>query len=816
MGMLGITSFLNPEAYYLLIPAAAILAAIIMFNFVSNEIGNRKERGSTRIMILISKMIILTLLITALAHPYGEVTMTSQGDPKIVLLVDNSSSMKLLETRFVESLKARFEGEFPVVLKYIGSEKESAIGEEILNYLEKDTNILLISDGQSNSGASLDEVALLAANLNSTISAVSLSERNSEIGVYITGSDSSVKGVNNTYVVHLINPKDEKANLRVLIDNEEIINQEVKGDYYSFQKSFDEGTHKIVAEVSSLSDFFLENNRFYKTVSVVKKPRILLVQDSYDPVEQIFNGLYEVTKSDRIPDNLDEYYAIILNDMPGSVKGTENLADYLIDKEGGYYGNGLFVIGGFDSFDRGGYKGSVLESYLPVTVGKAAKKRGSSNIAIAIDFSGTTGTRWYCPNPPEVGCRKGEWVEEKSDVQEVNKALASSIIKSLGPDNTVGVSIFSSQSGTVQELAPLFMIKEELLDKIARIQQPPGQSFFNIGLTGAYLLLKDHVGSNNIILITDGQTGSDEIKKTTIDTAKTLSERGVKVYVVGTGRSVNDAFLKDIAYNGRGVYFPADKSNNLKILFGEAAESKFGEVFDLFILNPYHFITQGLALDASLYGFNQVIPKSNAITLVTTQHGEPAVTVWNYGLGRVATLNVFSGNNNLGELMNSRNSVLLTRITNWVIGDPQRKEDYYVTISDARVNKPTDVIIKSVKYPDTEGITLTKIGENQYKTIVTPEETGFSSIIGKEYAINYEEEFQNVGMNSKMEAIVGMSGGKLFEPKDVDEMIDFVKSVSKKTRRERTTIVWPFLIAAACVFLIELLYRKIREYRLNG
>ena len=236
---------------------------------------------------------------------------------------------------------------------------------------------------------------------------------------------------------------------------------------------------------------------------------------------------------------------------------------------------------------------------------------------------------------------------------------------------------------------------------------------FFIGLSGAYGLLKDHIGTNNIIFITDGMTGSNSIRQQTLDTARTINARGVKVYVVGTGKKVDEAFLKSVAYNGGGIYFPASQENRLKILFGEPEDSKFGELFDLFMLNPYHFITQDLDLDASLYGFNQVIPKSSAQLLVTTQHGEPAVTVWNYGLGRVGTLNVFSGNNNLGDLLNKRNSILLTRITNWVIGDPQRKEPYYVVISDSRINNPVNVIVKSQKYPSAEGLSFSRVGDNQ-------------------------------------------------------------------------------------------------------
>ena len=808
-----ISNILRPQALFLLIPIMVLFLILLFKDFVTDVWGDKKEKRKFRIIMLITRTLIFVLLVIALAKPFGEVTTTTPGNPKLTILIDNTSSMSVMDTSFIPALKQELEREIPVSIKIMSSGIRSAIGDDMLNFVEKDSNILVITDGNVNDGTELGDVALLAANLNSTVSAIQLGNAKNEVGVYIEGPETATAGVNNTFTARIINLGSQRPNIKISIDNEIIINEQSGKDIYVFQREFSEGDHRIIAEVSSGKDYFSQNNQFYKTVSVVKKPKILYISNAADSVEQIFNQLYDVTKQAYIPDNVNDYYAVIINDMPAGIQGVDRLADYLVDKQGGYYGNGLFVIGGFDSFDRGDYKGSLLETYLPVTVGKAARKRGSSNIVLTIDFSGTTGTRYNLYYDEQGNLHKEE---EKSDIQDINKALAASVIKSLGPDNTVGVTIFSTKSAVVQELQLLFKSKEELIDKISRIQQPAGQSYFHIGLSGAYALLKDNIGSNNIIMITDGQTGNPSIRQETLNVAKTINARGVKVYVVGTGRNVDEAFLKAVAANGGGIYFPASQQNNLRILFGEPEDSKFGELFDLFILNPYHFITQGLTLDVNLYGFNQVIPKSSSQLLVTTQHGEPAVTVWNYGLGRVATLNVFSGNNNLGDLLNQKNSILLTRITNWAIGDPQRKEPYYVIIPDSRINTPSDVIVKSEKYPVAESISFTRTGENQYMADFIPSQLGFGQILGKSFSVNYEKEYQSLGMNSMLEEVVAMSGGKFFKPTDAKEIVSFIRSVSKRTRSEKTTIVWPFILAAAIIFLIEIALRKVREKRLNA
>jgi hypothetical protein len=851
-----VSNLLEPKMLLLLIPLVFIFGFFIFKAVVQEDPLDRKERKKFRRIIFATRTIILVLLVIALAKPYGEITTTTPGNPRITILVDNSTSMEILDTSFYPGLKAELENNFPVNVKYIGRQTDSNLGDEILGYLEKDTNLLVITDGNSNTGTTLEEVSLLAANLNSTISAINLQPKYDEVAVHITGVDSSVEGINNTYLVRVVNPRKTSAVVRVLVDNIEVYNGPSDKGTYPFELSFDEGDHTIIAEVFASADHFPNNNRFYKAVSTVKKPKILLVQNTPDPVEKIFNDLYDVTKTNTIPDNVNDYYAVIINDMPANIQGIEKLADYLVDKQGNYYGNGLVVIGGFDSFDRGNYKGSILESYLPVTVGKAATKRGSSNIAIAVDLSSSSasGTERTVVNTSDCrtervqgGYEEGyEWknvtycreeIIEKtvtSDQNAINKALAASVINSLGPDNQVGAVIYATKFGIIQDLSPLFQTKHDLLDKVSRAEFPKAydsinNEYYNVqltedlsqGLNGAYSLLKDNTGSQNIILISNGGSNvklfDNSAQKRAIDTAKTLNSLGVKVYVVGTGRdasNTNEALLKDIAYNGGGIYFPADRSNNLKILFGDE-NTEFGEVFDLYILNQYHYITQGIDLNVNLYGFNQVIPKSSALLLATTQHGEPAITAWNYALGRVVTLNVFSGNNNLGDLMSGKNSIILTRMVNWAIGDPQRKEPYYVVVEDARIGSEVEVIIKSDKYPNVEGLSLTKIGEDQYRATLQAGEAGFNQAIGKIYAVNYEEEYEDLGMNPNMESITRISSGRLFEPEDTREMADFIKSVSKRTRIEKTTIVWPFIIAAVILFLIEIILRRIREYKLN-
>ena len=54
------------------------------------------------------------------------------------------------------------------------------------------------------------------------------------------------------------------------------------------------------------------------------------------------------------------------------------------------------------------------------------------------------------------------------------------------------------------------------------------------------------------------------------------------------------------------------------------------------MVNKNHYITADLDLNATITGFNDVTPKPGSQRLVAMADGKPVLTVWRYGLGRVA------------------------------------------------------------------------------------------------------------------------------------------------------------------------------------
>src|SRR3989338_4981244 len=124
---------------------------------------------------------------------------------------------------------------------------------------------------------------------------------------------------------------------------------------------------------------------------------------------ELLTQVYDVDLTSSLAGvDMNKYYAAVINDIPiaeieGSVsegnknnanneddrKNVDKLIEFVTD------GNGLMVVGGDNSFDKGGYKGSLFESILPVQVGIGEKAKGEDfNVIFLVDLSGTAGLKF--------------------------------------------------------------------------------------------------------------------------------------------------------------------------------------------------------------------------------------------------------------------------------------------------------------------------------------------------------------------------------------------------------------------------------------
>ena len=787
----------------------AIIPILLFLFWLSRKtfvkFGNRLELESyikskrfDRKIILALRSASVLLLMIAIASPFVLESKTVPGDPQLTILVDNSSSMALYSSSAATELYKKLEGAVRVNMRTIANGEHSAIGNGILNNIEGEDSVLVISDGVNNEGKLLGDIMLFAASINSSVSTLKMEPIRNDVGILIEGPPELIRDTEGDFIVRVtVVGKNIPYKIQVIEDESNLVLEDEGASSKSFaiSRKYGQGEyHKLTAKLLEVgtNDYFTNNNAYYKSIKVVPRPKVLYVTEKPSPLSNELDKIYEIDTAASVPSDLLDYMAIIFNDIRGSkiLPHMDTLSDYVSN------GNGLLFIGGENSFERGGYKGTLLETLLPVKIGASEEQNKSDiNIVIVIDISHGT-----------------------EDYVAVEKALALSVIDSLSEKNNVGAVAFNTQAYQIAEIKTLKEHKQELKDKISRLKFD-GQSYFNLGIEGGYTMLSKVGGSKNIIFISDGKTTYNKLREDTLNSVRTVNALGTKVFAVGVGTdtddlaSDNNLFLGNIAALGGGIYYKTDASNKLKVQFADKDETKGEEFFNTLVpIDTTHFITLGLDdMQSTISGYNFGVPKPVARTLVTTHKNIPILVVWRFGLGRVVSLTTDDGSKWAGSLLTQKNSKLVTRSINWAIGDLGRKKSYDVTIRDTVLGKPTHVNVISGEMPKSDGIDFAKIDTNFYTSPYLPEEAGFKDLLGATFAANYNDEYSNLGSSPEFMSLVEKTGGKAFEASDTEGIVELVKAKSKRIKIDSTDYRWPFAIAAMILFLIEIAFRRYRE-----
>lgn len=792
--------------YYVLIAIIPVLLFLFWFTrktFV--KFGNRleleaylKSKKADRKIILALRSIAFIFLMLAIASPFVLESKTVQGDPRLLILIDNSSSMQLYHPDIANELYKKLEGSIRVERRTISNGEHSTIGNGILNNIEGNDNVLVVTDGVNNEGKLLGDIMLFASGINSSVSTLKMEPVKNDVGVIIEGPPELIKDTEGDFIVRVaVVGKNIQYTLQVTYDDTNLVLEEQASASkdFAFSRKFPEGEyHKLTAKLIDVgeADYFKNNNEYYKSIKIVPRPSVLYVTEKPSPLSAELNKIYKVDVKNSLPSDLSEYMAGIINDIKVQklASSVNMLSDYVSD------GNGLIFIGGESSFERGGYKGTLLETLLPVKIGASEEQNKSDiNVVVVIDIS--SGTEEYVA---------------------VEKALALSVIDSLSEKNNVGAVAFNTQAYQIAEIRPLREHKKELKEKISRLKFD-GQSFFNLGLEGGHSMLSKVGGSKNIIFISDGKTTYSKLKEDTLSTARTINSLGTKIFVVGVGTETDDLatdnnlFLANIAALGEGIYYKSDASNKLKVQFADKDETKGEEFYNTLVpIDTTHFITLGLDdIQATISGYNYAVPKPAARTLVTTHKNIPILVVWRFGLGRVVGITTDDGSKWAGALLTKKNSKLVSRSINWAIGDLGRKKAYDVAIRDTVMGKSTNVNVISGEMPKAQDLDFAKIDTNFYNAVYSPKDTGYKEVLGATFAVNYNDEYANLGASPEFLSLVEKTGGKAFEPNDIKEIIEFVRAKSKRIKIDSTDYRWPFAIMAMLLFLTEIGIRRYRE-----
>ena len=754
------------------------VAAVVLWVLIA---WRRTERGASsrsRAALYATRLVVVACLVTAAAGPTTVATATTGGDPQVTMIVDESASMGVYEP-VADGLESGIESEGVTVERVtVADRNRSRIGEGVIANLRANGSVLVVSDGRVTGGPSLARAGDLAASMNATINRIALETNRTDARVEVVGPSKASLGVATTFGVRVAGVEDvPDGGVTVSVDGTEVDSRPIPADgRFTLSHSFTSvGPHRITASLDG-DDAFAANDVHRKTIQVVEQPKVLYVSRGDYALEEYLRKLYDVERAKSIPEDLDDYYAVVIQDVAAPDLGHVGaLQDHVID------GNGLVVVGGENAYDKGGYGDSRISSMLPVSVGGSTGKR--SRIVLAVDISGSA----------------------KSGMR-VQKALALDVLSQLGDDNEVGLVAFNEDAYRIVDPAPLKGSRAELKRKIRSLRSGGGTRISS-GLLGASEMLGE--GGGTVVLLSDGRSNP----KSTFAAASRLSERDTRVISVGVG-SVNERVLRGVAERTGGTYLRADETNRLRIVFGGPNRRFSGE--HAVVVDDGHFITSGVEPTATLPAANEVGTKAGADRLVATSYGAPAISSWRFGLGRVVSVTAYGADGGLGDLRERPNSLLLSRSVNWAIGDPQRKATGIVAAPDTHVGEPTTIVYAGEDPPAVDGLSFAAVASGRYEAHTTPDERGYRNVLGSSYAVNYRAEYASLGPSPELTRAVDRTGGRSFDAAETAAIADAVTRQTTHRRRIERSWAWAFLLAALLVYVGEVCARRLRHHRGTG
>ena len=790
-----------------------------------------------------TRSVYLVLLLIALASPYLlKTTEKFQDTAQVTILSDLSDSMSLfakekdIASDLFSSLRGQLKnatGYDSVRFKTFSNGSRTEIGDALYQNSadsSKDYNLLiLVSDGNNNYGRNAKDVAKAIGGSNTRVFAYTPEKPSNEI--YIKSVDGDRKVPLNSLYIYTVDVSKlggiAEYTLKITVGDKEVASaivdsQGADEQIFNYSVSFKEvGVHTIVAQLYPKSpDMSNENNKFIKTIDVVDKPAVFVVTAEKDsPLMAILTQSYLVYSDKTLPQDLSIYSAVFLDDRNASTLSADNVAalnEYVID------GGGLVVVGGEHSYERGNYHQSPsLEAMLPIrSVEEPEKKRKEMAVVILMDISQSTA----------YGLQGDTKIQDE-------KNLALNIVKQMDYKDYVGVIAFNVEAFDIHDMGRLSEGVDDINDKIPRLEFGGGTDMLP-ALDRADQMLEPYSLDKYVIIISDGVLGTRSESRGILTNEKVaaMADKGITLYTVGVGFDTDEAFMADLAKTGKGMYFKPEAFERLKMAFEEKDSEKNLDRYKLDINDPNHFITQNIKLpDTSIKDYNDVTPKSISQVLVTTEGLKPIITVWRFGLGRVASVTTDNGNRWAPGMYTADNGKVVSAVTNWAIGDLEKKKTVRIDVADVSFGEPADVYITSDSAPQLfaslengsiEEETVKQTDRDMYTARIPPRKEGTYSLKAQTasssdqdgYSVNYPIEYGQLGINSKeLKDITESTKGARYNASKmqdlIDDAIDYVRAGSLKQVTEKEPIAIYFVACALGLYFIDTVVRRINELK---
>jgi len=582
-------------------------------------------------------------------------------------------------------------------------------------------------------------------------------------------------------------------------------------------------------------DTLLDNNTESGLVFTTGKPRVLLIESEPKLAQQLVWALQQeeiecdVRPVEGMPESLADlqnYELLVLSNVPAtslSQRQMELARTYVQD-----LGGGFMMLGGDQSFGLGGYYKTVLEEILPVRSDfEKEKEKPSLGMVLVIDKSGSMG---------------GEKIE-------MAKEAAKSAAELLGPRDQLGVIAFDGNFYWVSDLQSAGN-KGRIIDDISRIEAgggtvmyPAMEEAYN-ALTGATAKLK------HVIVLTDGISSPGDFE----GIAQSMASSRITCSTVAVGEGCDGKLLEEIARIGQGRYFEAMEASSLPQIFAKetmtASKSAINEQpFVPQVVRPTPVLADiDFETAPFLLGYVVTRPKATCEFILATESGDPLLAWWRYGLGTTVAFTSDAKSRWGAEWLTWPG---FSKFWAQVVRQSMRKNDVKGVIVDVkqerrRATVSLDAIDPSGKFlnrADTE-VTIIDPQLGQQKLEMKQTSPGryvvdFETPLSGAYHLNltqktsggtllhqqtrglivgYPDELRLYPTNTDLLTTLATTTGGRFRPAPEDIFQTAPTSFDRQSvgqqaelrAVQRTTPLWPYLVAAACLlFLADVALRRI-------
>ena len=266
----------------------------------------------------------------------------------------------------------------------------------------------------------------------------------------------------------------------------------------------------------------VENNKAFSYTYVEDIPSVLIIENSEESGRELgkilekSNVMVKRILAEEAPLNIEQlnlWDSVILADISAESLPEEFLTDLeaFVKTAGG----GLIAIGGENSFALGGYRSTILEEILPVSMELETEgEKPDLGMVMVIDRSGSMTDSQY-------GLSRMEMAKE----------AAMRATEVMGGEDTIGVIAFDDRPLWAVPIQKIGSNSKSISEQIGKIQPGGGTSILPALKEGFNSLKTVDTKTKHIILLTDGQaeqTGYDSL-------IENMKENGITLSTVAVG-----------------------------------------------------------------------------------------------------------------------------------------------------------------------------------------------------------------------------------------------------------------------------------------